>query len=73
MSGLMALAATQTPAAIPPPLTETKMASSCGTCSRNSTASVPWWTEIYGKNSANGGNIYYTQFIVPYYVILYPL
>lgn len=31
ISGLMALAATAIPAAIPPPLTGTKMASNCGT------------------------------------------
>jgi len=41
MSGLMAFAATHMPAASPPPLTGTTMASNSGTCSKNSTATVP--------------------------------
>lgn len=42
ISGLMALAATAIPAAIPPPLTGTKMASNCGTWFKNSVAIVPF-------------------------------
>lgn len=48
ISGLMALAATAIPAAIPPPLTGTKMASNCGTWFKNSVAIVPYKIyEIY--------------------------
>lgn len=47
MSGLIYFAATAIPAASPPPLTATKMASKSGTCSRNSTATVPCETDLY--------------------------
>ena len=41
ISGLIVLAAIAIPEVIPPPLTGTNIASSCGTCFKNSTAIVP--------------------------------
>ena len=46
ISGLRALAATATPANIPPALVGTIMASRMGTCSRNSSAIVPWKKDL---------------------------
>ena len=41
ISGLIVFAAIAIPEVIPPPLTGTNIASSCGTCFKNSTAIVP--------------------------------